>query len=226
MVFDSTDQEIVLFGGQAGGLFLNDTWVYAGGNWSQVPVSGAYPPAPRQYAGLADDPPLGGVLLFAGQNPGGVDGDTWKFSAGHWTNLTPALTSAPPPRRAALMAYDSTNGSVLLFGGDASLSGQDLSDTWRFDAGRWFNLSGGLSPSPAGRFATTMADDPAVNGTLLFGGCTSVGCVSYLGDTWTWQDIPLTLRISPLSVTGFTPLSVDFTAEVNGGLPPYRYDWA
>jgi hypothetical protein len=226
MAYDSSDGEVVLFGGEnQGGSHLNDTWTFAHGNWTNISGTTTGAPSPRRYAAIADDPADHGVLLFGGQDASGTFGDTWEFAAGHWHDLSPSLHSSPPARRAAMMAYDSTNRSVLLFGGDSSITGTGLADTWRFQLGRWWDLTGFVANPPGARFATGMSDDATDNGTVFVGGCTAVGCTSYLGDTWNWRDVPLQVSISPLEVAGYVPLHASFTASVTGGLPPYAYSW-
>ncbi|MCI4340938.1 MAG: PadR family transcriptional regulator [Thermoplasmata archaeon] len=226
MAYDSSDGEAVLFGGEtSGAVELNDTWTYAHGNWTLLPTTGLTAPSPRHYATMADDPAEHGVLVFGGQGSGGTFGDTWEFAAGHWFNLTNSIPTAPPSRRAALMAYDSTNQSVLLFGGDSTIYGNALADTWRFQSGRWWNLTALTPTHPPARFATGLSDDPTDNGTVLFGGCTAVGCTSYLGDTWVWRDVPLAVSVAPPTVTGFVPLHASFIASVTGGFPPYGFSW-
>jgi hypothetical protein len=226
MAYDSSDGETVLFGGEnQGGGHLNDTWTFAHGNWSNITSTALSAPSPRRYASIADDPPDHGVLLFGGQNASGTFGDTWEFAAGHWHDLSSTLQSSPLARRAAMMSYDSTNRSVLLFGGDSSIYGTGLADTWRFQLGRWWDLTAYAANPPGARFATGMSDDPTDNGTVFVGGCTAVGCTSYLGDTWTWRDVPLQVNVTPLVVAGFVPLHASFAASVTGGLSPYTYSW-
>ncbi len=224
--YDSSAGEAVLFGGQWNGVYYNETWVYRNESWTEVEPSGVAGPSPRYYASLADDPAEQGVLLFGGQNPSGTDGDTWVFSNGTWRDLSSQLTTAPPPRRAAMMTYDATNASVLLFGGDATTSGMGLADTWRFLDGAWWNLTSSGVPSPTARWATSMVDDPSVNGTLLVGGCTDLGCTSFLRDAWTWSDVGFDLAVTPHVLDGVVPLHASFEALVHGGLPPYAYRWS
>jgi hypothetical protein len=104
------------------------------------------------------------VILFGGGSPSGVLGDTWSFSHGQWTSISPA--GAPPYRRAAAMTYDGADGYILLFGGLGNSS--DLSDTWSYVNGTWSPISSPRSPSI--RVAVEMAYDPLLQRVVLFGG--------------------------------------------------------
>lgn len=83
------------------------------------------------------------VVMFGGLNlgptsPGGflsfnqfnVLGDTWIWDGTDWTQVT--LSTTPPARYGASMAYDPATGNAVLFGGQDAL-GRFLSDTWLFN---------------------------------------------------------------------------------------------
>src|SRR2546426_418399 len=131
---------------------------------------------------MAYDEADGYVLLFGGSNNiGGTSplGDTWKFNAGVWTQLSPS--TSPSPRVLASMVYDAANGYVLLFGGlDGNL--YPLGDTWEFHAGTWTQLFPSTSPSP--RFAS-MAYDAADGYVLLFGGSLQSDAWEFQAGVWT-----------------------------------------
>lgn len=133
---------------------------------------------------MAYDPKGGYVLLFGGAgdfNP--VYGDTWKFQAGTWTQLSPARS--PPARYGADLVYDAHDGYMVLFGGETSTTATALlNDTWKWSGGTWTNISPAVSP-PA-RFWSAMAYDARDGYVVLFGGEGSGTCPScnFLGDTW------------------------------------------
>jgi hypothetical protein len=100
------------------------------------------------------------------------------------------------------MTYDSADGYLLLFGGQPQCSGSCstfggfLNQTWTYAAGTWTLLP--PAPGPSGRLGPSMAFDPALNETILFGGWTNTYYASpatwaYLAGTWT----PLNLSVSP-----------------------------
>lgn len=92
------------------------------------------------------------------------------------------------------MAYDSTDGYVVLFGGEhrntTTFAYRYLNDSWEFVGGKWTNLTIAHAPSP--RFGFMMADDPADHAVVLFGG--NGPHASYYNDTWeyaggTWTNV-------------------------------------
>jgi len=186
MVFDSHDGYVLLFGGEsfsAGPLvWQNDTWTFSGGAWTNV-TNPADAPSGRLGAGLADDPADHEVVLFGGSSKQtSYLNDTWTYSGGVWTNLSP--THSPPRMFWAAMAYDNQTSSVLLFGGNTggSPSQAYTNQTWEFHAGTWTNIT--TVVAPPGRDGATMVYDPADSGMLLFGG---LGPVNYFNDTWSYS---------------------------------------
>lgn len=127
---------ILVTGGSAFGLYYQqqywwtDTWGFAGGTWTNF--TAASPPDPCCEASAAWDNATDSVLLFGGQAPGtGGAGlaETWSFSNGSWTNVSPSIS--PSARWAASMAYDPADGEMLLFGGENATS-PGLGDSWAY----------------------------------------------------------------------------------------------
>ncbi len=75
-----------------------------------------------------------------------------------------ASAGTPPARSGAAIAYDSTTGRTVMFGG-IGRSGQGLSDTWTWDGSAW--SSGAVGPGALD--GARMVDDPADGGVLLIG---------------------------------------------------------
>jgi Glycosyl hydrolases family 18/Kelch motif/Galactose oxidase, central domain len=200
MTYDATDHEVVLFGGASGGscfggcTYYSDTWTFKAGVWTQIFPSSA--PKARAGAGMTYDNNDAEVLLFGGTTQfccsnAGL-GDTWKFVAGSWTQLTPS--KSPSERNTFSMSYDPTLKGVLVFGGwiPAGACGSDATDTWEFSAGSWTQLSPVASPS--GRQGAGIVYDPLSGGDILFGGQVNSGASPASGcgnplnqaDTWTF----------------------------------------
>ncbi|HYA57272.1 MAG TPA: kelch repeat-containing protein [Thermoplasmata archaeon] len=173
---------------------------FGGPRWAEQ-----FSPPPISGSGSAMDVKDGYVLTMGGcSSQGCPNAETWRYSHGVWTNLTPpSLThvDSPSARVNTSMTYDASTGYVLLFGG-LGAQGIALNDTWTFSAGRWTSLSTPVAPSP--RESATLAY--LSNGTvLLFGGSRPGphGPVE-LGDTWTfdagvWTNITSTLSQAPSS---------------------------
>ncbi|HUI38979.1 MAG TPA: hypothetical protein VLY85_05040, partial [Thermoplasmata archaeon] len=83
--YDAADGYDVLFGGNAAGFALNDTWAFRSGNWSLLP-EGVIPPG-RSLGALVYTPGPGplnaSIVLFGGRSSplanATVDGDTWTY---------------------------------------------------------------------------------------------------------------------------------------------------
>jgi len=154
-------------------------------SWVNVSRKGAGAPPPVYGESVAYDPVANETILFGGcyiaQCPGN---ETWAFSNGGWTNLTPR-SGSPPAREDASMDFDANMGGLLLFGGN-SASGTALNDTWLFRGGRWTNLTY-IGPAPTARWGAALAfdPDPEANGSVLYGGCGIGGCA--FNDTWAWE---------------------------------------
>lgn len=242
IAYDAADGYVVMFGGRAGSYVFNDTWEYVGGQWTNITVSAGPAPSTRWSPGMAYDAADGYVVLFGGHSdrPDRTFADTWEFVHGKWTNVTGTTGGTPPQRMGEGMAYDATDGYVLMYGGWTH--GNDiLNDTWKFSDGKWTPLSPGRNPgpkwwagmtfdstdgyvvlfagiincakkwwttppdtwtyvggvwtnvthasdSPTQRFGEGFADDPAADNVLMFGGLNSTDVIAHdLSDTWTYQ---------------------------------------
>lgn len=182
MVYDPNMQGILLFGGspvRAG--YLNDTWLFHGGSWTNLTYVSAVAPAPRKYATMAFDPAPeeNGSVLFGGSVYGvGPVNDTWIWQGwSGWQFLN--TSSAPPDTELASMAYDPTIQAIVLFGcGDGCVTGNNA--TWELYSGQWWQVLP-KPPVPVYRYGAVMTWDPALQEILLFGGYSFTG---YLSDAW------------------------------------------
>lgn len=71
----------------------------------------------------------------------------------------------PSARTNAAMAFDSTTGLTVMYGG-VSASGSTLADTWTWGGSSWATSTG---PSPGKLTGAHMSDDPPDGGVLLIG---------------------------------------------------------
>jgi hypothetical protein len=144
-------------------------------------VAPAGAPVPRGYAGMADDPMHGQVVLFGGINDDGTFADTWTWDGSAWTKRNPG--HSPWKRDAFGMVWDAATGTVVLFGG-AHLTSGDRNDTWTWDGTDWTKQT--PAHSPPRRHGVSMAYDAARGDVVLFGGCCKRSG-EYRRDTWTWD---------------------------------------
>src|SRR2546426_8444779 len=120
--------------------------------WTEL---GPAHPSSFLLGSIAYDAADGYVVLFGGATSlGSINGETWKYSGGTWTQITP--TSGPPARFGGAMTYDTVDGYILLFGGFDSAF-QPLRDTWKFSTGAWTNITS--SSGPSARAVPSMAYD-------------------------------------------------------------------
>lgn len=77
MVYDETNNNIVVFGGVYGETLYNDTWVWDAGNWTKLET--AHTPPARCCSAMAYDQSLGKILLY-----GGWDSRTNTFFSDLW----------------------------------------------------------------------------------------------------------------------------------------------
>ncbi|HYK93660.1 MAG TPA: hypothetical protein VEY07_06425 [Thermoplasmata archaeon] len=203
--FDPTDSEVVLFGGARmfSSGYLNDTWTFSGGTWTDLGNGSA--PAPRFAASAGPAPSGGGILLF-----GGTDnvrsagfGDTWRFVGGSWTRLTSAGGPTGGNWQMALLSGGSPQ--ALLVGATESASGvpSSFSQTWTFSTGSWVNATA-LPPPVLEAWAPSLTYDAADGYVLLYGLIEhSSGGIQYFSTiTWSyaagqWQNLSPVIQPSP-----------------------------
>ncbi|MBI1827591.1 MAG: hypothetical protein HYR83_14540 [Planctomycetes bacterium] len=149
MVFDDIRKVSVLFGG----VFHTEdpqsavTWTWDGNLWTHHD-SGEL--TPRYGHAMAYDWRRGVTVLFGGAGgvgPGTIFGDTWEWDGTSWNQVA---TIGPVPRVYHAMAFDSTRGVTVLFGGYGGYGideAADLNDTWEWDGKSW-ELRTFTGPSP------------------------------------------------------------------------------
>ncbi|MBI5852151.1 MAG: hypothetical protein HZB39_14145 [Planctomycetes bacterium] len=193
--YDMARSRFVIFGGQASSR-LADTWEFDGVVWQQRFPSNS--PSPSWGHAMAYDPNRGRCVLFGGATGAGdssaVD-ETWEWDGSNWTRSLPPIS--PTGRLGHAMAYDWSNGRVVMFGGRNAGSIHE-NDTWAWDGANWTLLA---TTGPTPRCCFDVAWDFTRSRILLFGGWNA----GNLGDTWdfdgvSWQ--PLATPIAPTARWG------------------------
>ncbi len=218
MAYDLEAHRLFMFGGNLNGSFLNDTWAYdpAANIWTDLKPSGALPAA-RAGPAMAYDPGARRLILFGGESgptnndAGGSSNDTWVYNpaTNTWALLHPA-GALPAGRRGHDMAYDSSSGQLIMFGGLDSADNA-LNDTWAYDpvANTWKEVKpAGLLP--VGRSGHAMAFEASSGRVIMFGGAV-VG--STLNDIWSYG--PKTNMWTELKPEGKLPSPRWFSALVD-----------
>jgi len=129
MVYDQSNGNILLFGGNDGKKYFDDTWIWNGNTaeWSKV-TPGTIPGA-RCFHSLTCDTVRGRILMFGGLSASETPlRDLWEWNGTEWTLL---MAEAPPkPRYNSGFVYDPRRNKSLLFGG---FDGKEFfRDSWEF----------------------------------------------------------------------------------------------
>jgi len=191
-VYDEAHGVAVLFGGYGLNEFnYDDTWVFDPEDRAWTQMSPLVSPPTMYGCMMAYDRANQASLLHGGHwvsnTQGSVHGyisSVWTYSLDQdtWTEIQTA--SKPSGRYWHMMAYDSSRGESLIYGGYAG-SGDPMSDAWTYDyAGNtWTQVT--QDGGPGSRANTWIAYDEANDAYVLFGGLGQGLQVSGLkGDTW------------------------------------------
>ena len=171
-------QEAVLFGGQdQSNRYLNDTWTWKAGCWTQQ--SPTHSPPPLEDPAAAFDAARGLVVMYGDyRTDTGPAVGTWTWDGHDWLQSTSPAPLFPAP----VAAYDPNNERVILFG--ESLQGGEP-QTWAWGGVDWKQLM--PATEPGARQRASMAFDPTTQSLLLFGGLGGNPNSRYLADTWSWN---------------------------------------
>jgi Kelch motif len=221
--FGSLGPLAVVFGGSAGleaPIPLEDTWTWSGTRWDEHTAGPQLvPPA----AGASID----GALVVYGvpftENDG--PGQTWQWDGASWSQA-PGEGPAPDASWEASMA--SLNGTIVLFGGTMSGTGNALGATWTWDGGTW-TMYTGIGPGPRSSASMATLGDTVV----LFGGY--VDNEGQTNETWTWDGTTWTPHVfsveegpPPRDSAGMATLNgrvVLFGGEDGGSLLDDTWTW-
>jgi hypothetical protein len=119
MAYDSSKARTLVWGGFNGGNgIMNDTWVFDGTNWSEIPGSAAQQWNP--YSSMAYDAGRGRVVMHGGGSIGSPINDTFELVGDSWVQTLITPTDVPGPAlESPTMAYDPSRGRIDVVGGGA-----------------------------------------------------------------------------------------------------------
>jgi hypothetical protein len=202
-VYDSVNSRMIVFGGAEGfpSPCANDVWVLGNANgvggaptWAELTPGGG-PPAARAGHVATYDPVTNVMMVFGGTDcNGNYLGDFWVLSNANGLTGTPSWTqlmpegSSPPARAYAAAAYNSSNKTLVIYGGT---NGNQLSDVWVLSGANpasgtctWTQVfPSGNAPPP--RYGAASGYDPTTDGLIINSGFSTQGI---LGDTWVLED--------------------------------------
>lgn len=189
LVYDTSRNVFVLFGGRDGSTNYNDTWEYNGATstWVPITVAGGIKPSIRYSSAMAFDSTRNVVVLFGGNTATGYSDETWEYNGATstWTLITVAGGTKPSARYYSAMVYDSSKQRCVLFGGmDATAR---VNDTWEYNSATatWVLIApiGGVKPT--GRSEHSMVFDRIRNKCIMFAGQDgAIGVAHVVADTW------------------------------------------
>ncbi|MGE3173536.1 MAG: hypothetical protein AB7O97_13010 [Planctomycetota bacterium] len=148
-------------------------------------------PALTNFATAAFDHTSQQVMAFGGYNSASQPTNTtWRYDGALWSSAI--VPGSPPPRAHAQMAANAARGIVVLFGGQGSVFGPLLDDTWEWNGTTWQQRITSTTPGP--RIDGAMAYDLLRDRVVLFGGRVSFSSMTdetweYDGQNWTLQSV-------------------------------------
>ena len=182
MAFDSSRQQLVVFGGRAGALALRDVWERGTGRWLERTEREAGPVG-RSDLGLAFDSNRQRTVAFGGLNErGDALRELWEWDGTTWTART-TEQSGPSARAHVAMAYDRARGRTVVFGG-APAGSRGTRELWEWDGETWTDRTPADGTGPTARRDASMVFDAARSRVVVFGG--RLDGVA-LGDSWEWD---------------------------------------
>ncbi len=213
-VYDEAHGVAILFGGYGlNDSHPDDTWIFdpEAGAWTQMspPTS---PPAMYGCMMVYDRANQASLLHgghWSSSTQSGVHGyisSVWVYDLDEdsWTEVQ--TSSKPSARYWHMMAYDTSRGESLIYGG--SSGGENMkSDTWTYDydTNMWTQITQGEGPGP--RENTWIAYDEANGAHVLFGGLgPGMQTTGLKGDTWilrlesdrgTWTSVGVEQTVEP-----------------------------
>ncbi len=176
MVYDTSRNRVVVFGGWDLITLFNDVWEFTPVTETWTKIITINPPSPRRLIRMVYSSVDKVYYMFGGFISGALD-ETWKLDPATWTwtQLSPA--TVPPARWSFAMSYDASRDRTVMFGGNGAQS-----DTWEFDGINWVEF---LPAGPVGRAGHIMEYDTGREAVALFGGNPISGI--RLNDLWTFN---------------------------------------
>lgn len=235
LVADSTDGELVYFGGMpayGNTQYAHTTWTYKNGQWANVTVLAPFAFGRIVIPQGADDPMDHGVIavgISAWHNvtPFRYFPATFLYSGGHWTNLTSSLTQEPRMPYLGVFAYIPQLSAAVLtqsYGVNTSGNLSTLATTWEYSHSQWTNVTALTNGQPDTGLIAGGAVDPLDGTLVLFGGDRQVNPVVYPA-TWLFSAAPNLTATASRSLVD-AGQSVTFGGTVAGGASPLTFHWA
>jgi hypothetical protein len=126
----SMGAKVVLFGGQYGQEWTDQTWEWDGARWTRRWPAAAPPPRPGYTAASVD----GRVWLLGGSQ---LDDGTWADEIWEWDGETWTARPEARPPELGVMIVGLPGGGALAYGGFPSPEENPVGRTWLWDGASW-----------------------------------------------------------------------------------------
>ncbi|MCI4345979.1 MAG: PKD domain-containing protein [Thermoplasmata archaeon] len=227
MSTDSTDGDVLLFGGSptGGGVWITDTWTFKGGHWTNVTsiAGGAF--GKLQLPVGSDDPADHGALVRALYPAGITDATaTLIYSGGTWRNITSTLSQQPPLSEIGSAGYLAPISSVVSVSGiTVNRTGGVVTEslTAEYSSGGWNNVTGVTAGPPVLNIFSSGAAIGTDESFLAMG----LGSSSTVPASWLLS-APPKVTVSANHPSADPGATVAFTGSVSEGAAPYTYHWS
>src|SRR5262245_40598544 len=121
-IYDPVRKRLVVFGGKANTVLVNDTWALTLGpnpTWQMLATAGT-PPSPRRGHSAVYDANRDRMIVFGG-NDGAYRNDTWELSFASnpptWNRLSTAGSPPPYGLYGHVAVYDRERLRMIVYGG-------------------------------------------------------------------------------------------------------------
>jgi len=141
LAFDSSRGVAVLFGGGTQNIAIGSAWIWDADHWKRASLHLPIPPSPVHHR-LAYDEGRQRVV-WIGPDTFLHRMEVWEFDGREWRRRS---TGGPPEQYGFGVAYDPSQGGVVLFCGRRFGGGGEIRQTWLWDGADW-TLIDGASPS-------------------------------------------------------------------------------
>ncbi len=227
MVYDSKNQQIILFGGRDTHTYnqLSDTWIFDinENEWTQLNISNS--PPNRSDMSFYYDDVLEALIIFGGysQYDTRLD-DTWCFYTQNNTWVEVNSTIFPAARYGHHMIYDPVNQVGLMFGKNNYVK---YDDTWQFNSStfEWKELN--PSNIPMARYWHNMVYNEDDEQITIIGGRNDENR-EYLSNIWNfdiqleeWEEIQNDNNPPRREMSSMVYHAQDKVIILFGGIPDY-----
>lgn len=197
VIYDSVNNIMTIYGGDAGGTPFGDVWVLSNANgtggtaaWTQLLPQGTAPAVRTEQTAVYDTANNRMIVFAGGTTNGATLSDTWILTSPNGLGGTPSWTKVkslgtPPNLAFHSSVYDQSLNTMYVIGGSSTSTKKLQSSDHAFLLSQANTLTGGAQwfvSGPPVRYSQSAFYDPATNNMFIFGGQHSLTLT--FGDYW------------------------------------------